>query len=298
MAASLTTASRCFMIQHVESASARLTKKPWFGGLLLGILGLSTAIFVVVYSPFFRALPSSESARLVRFWQVDGEDRFRDFSSQELDALVAASSSFDSIAGISFLLQTSHDDDGRSGTVTIGRISPGFFEVFRVEPVLGRAFTSEELRNGAPVVILGDRFWSDRYNGDPDVLGRRVTMHGREYTVIGVMPAEMRTPSRSSLWRPFQANETASHNQMIVIGRLAADIPIERAAAEVQAIAHIETADGVHAVWIQPLREARARHAWHSVLLLSSVVLVLVFTACVTVTRSKTSVVTSLTVEE
>ena len=182
------------MIQHVESASARLTKKPRFGGLVLSILGLgtflSTAIFVVVYSPFLRALPSSESERLVRFWQMDGEDRFRDFSSQELDALVAASSSFDAIAGISFLLQTSHDDDGRSGTVTIARISPGFFEVFRVEPVLGRAFTSEELRNGAPVVILGDRFWSDFYSGDPDVLGRRVTMYGREYTVIGVMPAE------------------------------------------------------------------------------------------------------------
>src|SRR5690606_28185743 len=72
-------------------------------------------------------------------------------------------------------------------------VSPGFLEVWGIQPALGRGFTAEEHRFGGPSgVIISDRYWRSRFGGDPNVLGRTVRTGAMSVPIIGVMPAGFR----------------------------------------------------------------------------------------------------------
>src|SRR5207245_3818089 len=70
-----------------------------------------------------------------------------------------------------------------------GRVSCNYFDALAAKPILGRTFTAEDDRSGAPhVVILSGGLWQGRYAGDPKVIGRSISIGGEAYTVVGVMP--------------------------------------------------------------------------------------------------------------
>ena len=72
-------------------------------------------------------------------------------------------------------------------------VSSNFLSVLRIEPAIGRMFTPEEDQKGArPVVLLGEDFWKRRFAGDPKMIGQSLTLDGRAYAVIGIVPASVR----------------------------------------------------------------------------------------------------------
>jgi predicted permease len=85
------------------------------------------------------------------------------------------------------------------------RATPTLFATLGVGPKLGRAFNEDEARTGTDrVVVLGDGMWRNRYNADPNVVGREIRLNGESYKVIGVMPPGFMFPNRETeLYVPF-----------------------------------------------------------------------------------------------
>jgi predicted permease len=74
---------------------------------------------------------------------------------------------------------------------------------------MGREFTrAEDVPDGPPVAILSDRLWRQTFRGDPDVLGSAIRLKGEEHTVVGIMPADFRTPAEADVWTPLQPSTT------------------------------------------------------------------------------------------
>ena len=100
---------------------------------------------------------------------------------------------------------------GEPERLTAGMVSADLFATLGVAPALGRAFTPEEdTDGGAPVVILSDGLWRRRFGGDPQVIGRALTLGGQSRTVVGIMPPGFRFPEESDLWLPLAINVRAN----------------------------------------------------------------------------------------
>lgn len=118
--------------------------------------------------------------------------------------------------------------------------SPGFLDIVRRSPAVGRAFTDEDAVDGAePTAVLMYPFWERRYGADPGVIGRSVEIGGEAHTIIGVMPedfelipANVQVLSTSN----FEDQRTNHLRQYLVVGRLADGVTLERADAEAASV--------------------------------------------------------------
>ena len=120
-----------------------------------------------------------------------------------------------------------------------------FFQRRWRSPEIGRIFSEDEDKVGAPpVAVISDRLWQRAFNRDPGVLGRSITLHDQNYTVIGVMPPQMTSPQDTDVWFSImrRSNNPAwmdrSHHPMIFVwGKLKPGVTVDRARAEMKTIA-------------------------------------------------------------
>jgi putative ABC transport system permease protein len=127
----------------------------------------------------------------------------------------------------------------------LGRMVTGdYFSALGVEPILGRAFTPEEDKpGGARAVVLSYGFWQRRFGGDPNIVGRALTLDNDLYTVIGVMPKEFSVPAQpSELWTSLGAVSNrlmfrGFHFGTFVYARRKPDVTLEQARADMDTIA-------------------------------------------------------------
>jgi predicted permease len=118
-------------------------------------------------------------------------------------------------------------------------VSPGYFDVVRVQPRIGRPFQPEE-ENGERVVVLSDRLWRERFNGERAAIGQRLTMSGQPHTVVGVMPDGYEDPVAGPVdaWVPLdiagpaRVPDNVENHYLSAIARLRPGIPLPRAQAE------------------------------------------------------------------
>jgi putative ABC transport system permease protein len=207
--------------------------------LALGI-GANTAIFSVVNAVLLRSLPYRDPDRLVMLsyyraregaqfatgsWYLDWRDQAK---------------AFEQIASYRFGT-ADLTGSGEPERLSAAFISSNLFATLGVDPALGRAFTSEEDTYGGPLaVILSEGLWRRRFGGDPQVIGKAITLEGESRTVVGVMPDEFRFHGETELWLPFALN-VAAHRQvgtfrMNVIARLKPGVTPEAARADLSAI--------------------------------------------------------------
>lgn len=207
------------MFQDLRYGIRMLWKHPGFTAaailaLALGV-GANTAIFSVVYGVLLSPLPYRDAERIVvgRISAPDFEDLQR--STQAFDQTAMWSSN---------LYNASFGDETiqvRGATVT-----PEFFPMLG-EPLLGRAWTPEE--DAQSVVVISHDFWSDRYNRDPNVLGKTIRLSGTAYTIIGVTPPGFEYPSADfKLWTTYDQVRTLApeqfRNRQLRIGRALAHL--------------------------------------------------------------------------
>src|SRR5208282_4712578 len=124
-----------------------------------------------------------------------------------------------------------------------GMATSSVFSLLGVRPVAGRTFLpGEDSPGSAPVAILTEALWKRRYGGDPSVVGKGVTLDGKAYTVVGVLPAAFVIPDEfkiaHALWVPVAESETGAGPFRIfrVIGRLKPGVSVGTARTELDTI--------------------------------------------------------------
>lgn len=221
--------------------------------LALGI-GANTAMFSVVYNVLLRPLPFPEPERIVGI----------ELMTMRHGALMPSSSSYPDFRDVrarshSFTDVAAHANNDYTLTgvgeplhVSTENVSAGFFNILGVQPTLGRGFAADEDQPGHHVIVLSHEFWSRQFNSDRGVLGRAVTLSGRAYTIVGVMPEGFQFPIRSraiDLWTTFSklsepdapgesvVTEQRGAHFLEVIGRLKPGVSLQQATADVTAVA-------------------------------------------------------------
>jgi putative ABC transport system permease protein len=231
--------------QDLTFAARQLAKHPGFAivttlTLALGIGG-TAAIFSVVNAVVLQPLPVREPQQLVRVWET-----FRQWhtfaTAGNLEAWRTRSTVFEAIAGretTGFNLA----DDGGVERVISARVTPDYFRVFGVEPLLGRTLGPADDDPGkAQVAVISEQLWRRRFGADAAVLAREARLNGRPYRIVGVMPAAFRIdPQGEELWVPtaFTPRERASFGRrfLVVFGRLKPGVTRAQAQAEMGIVA-------------------------------------------------------------
>jgi predicted permease len=242
------------MLNDLRYALRMLLKSPGFTAvavltLALGI-GANTAIFSIVNAVLLRALPYQKPEMLVLLWQR--------FTRLGLDWVVVSAAEFsdyrdettrfEGIAAFgyeSFNLTGENEPERIQGAV----VSASLFTVLGVKPILGRWFTSEENSPGQDdVVVIGHGLWQRRFGSAPGVIGRRIMLNGRSFTIVGVMPKDFEFPlplfnivggefvGQAELWAPvtFSPNQlkVRGSRSLGVIARLKSGVSLGQAQAE------------------------------------------------------------------
>jgi len=185
-------------LPDVRYAGRVLAKTPGFASvavltLAVGI-GANTAIFSVANALLLRPLPYAQPDRLVVLSserKASGEQQ-GPLSYPRFTLVQDRSRSF---TGVAAFCNEVFNLTGRGDPEQIpaARVSWNFFDILGVPPALGRGFRAEEdTPGGEPVVLLSDGFWRRRFAADASVVGRSVTLDSKDYTVIGVLPADFR----------------------------------------------------------------------------------------------------------
>ena len=210
--------------------------------LAIGIGGV-TLMFSALNAVVLQPLPFEEPDRLVWAWGSDGTITSNSVSAINYWDYREQASTFESLAAVLVFspraIITGGDEPER---VLSTQVSYNFFSVLGVEPQIGRSFVLEEEDSGSTqVVILSDGFWQRRYGGDPDVVGRGITISGTTYQVVGVLSPDFDYRSGIELWFPMLHDDGYTqgrgNNNFSVFGRLADGGSIEQAQDQVDAIA-------------------------------------------------------------
>ena len=240
------------LIQDLKYAARVLLKSPGFVAiavltLALGI-GANTALFSVVNGVLLRPLPFSRPSELVVLSEKSANFESSSISYPNFLDWQRSNSSFTSIAAY-------RSDDfsitgsGEAERVRVGWVSADFFQVLGVNPARGRLFTADDDRLGsAPVALITAGLWQRKFGSAPDIVGKRITMNGGGYTVIGVMPGSFQLESTNfgikDVFVPIGENKDPLfrnrdvHPGIRALGRLKPGVTLAAAQADMEQIAN------------------------------------------------------------
>ena len=236
------------MFQDLRFGARMLLKKPGFTliavlTLALGI-GANTAIFSVVLSVLVRPLPFHEPERLVWLTNTNpslgvGQTFMNPADILDIRDQAQSVEQIASWGTYPFNLLSGSKPERIEGVC----VTPNFFQMLGVKPMLGRDFVREDDREGAFSVIISHSLWQRQFGGASDVIGRKITLAWRwqgPVTIIGVLPAESQFPARIELFYTYSYEgehwRGGSHNDR-VIARLKPGVTVAQAQAELSAIA-------------------------------------------------------------
>jgi predicted permease len=131
--------------------------------------------------------------------------------------------------------------DGNPENLTGYQFSANMLGLLGVQPILGRGFSPEEDGpGGSRVALLSYKLWQRRYAGDPNIVGRKLTLNGEAFTVIGVMPASFNHPQRTEIWTPIGLTPALKQRRdfgvLRLVGRLRPNVTIDDAQRELDAL--------------------------------------------------------------
>ena len=236
-------------MQELRFAARLLAKERWFTvsavlALALGI-GVNVCVFTIINGMNLSVLPVDRPGQIVYLGSIElkGERRGMDVSYPDFRDVAAGARSFSGLAAYAGSTMNIGDDDRPTDRLAGSFISANAFPLLRVEPVLGRRFSPEDDRPGAPAVaILTHAVWTERYGADPSIAGRPIRVNGSPVTIVGVMPEGFRFPLRADIWQPLAqmpglTDHPRDRRRLGVVGRLRDGADIQQARAEMTTLA-------------------------------------------------------------
>jgi predicted permease len=218
--------------------------------LALGIAA-TTTMFSAAYAALLRPVPFADPDRLVLLFTTHRTPReglvLSRWSRPLIDSLTASVTSYESIASYTPTLLSLSGGAGDPEQIDGEIVSPGYFPTLRVTAALGRTFTAAEdaAPGEAPVAVLSDRLWRQRYGADPSMVGRTVRVNDVPLTVVGIMPPGFSGLSaKSTLWIPrtmaprltYAEYLTTPQLFIVVLARLKKGATLQQANAELAAV--------------------------------------------------------------
>ncbi|MGD2216713.1 MAG: ABC transporter permease [Gemmatimonadales bacterium] len=207
-------------------------------------IGANTAIFSVINAVLLEPLPFHESGRLARVFNSYPNAGVERASNSAPDFFYRREhvESFEEVAVFQYWGHTV-GDPGSTERARTTRVTPSFFPLLGVRPLIGRSFNEEEMEVGnEQKVILAYGFWQERYGGDRGILGQDLRIDGRPYTIVGVLPEGFdflgARESRFYVPIPFtpeqRSLERLHSNNYEMIARLRPGATIEQATRQIE----------------------------------------------------------------
>jgi len=222
--------------QDLRYGARVLRKTPAFtlvAVLTLGLcIGANTAMFSIVNGVLLRPLPLAHPERLVTFWLTAPVKKINEVNltpglfayirerSHAFEAMAAYDTGTLNLTG-----------QGEPEQVDAAEVSPDYFDVLGVQPVLGHGFTREQEQHGKGLsAVLSHELWLRRFHADPGILGRAIDLDGTPMVVAGVMPPHFEFPNRAEgsglpprieVWVPLELDpQNINYWNYLVVGRL------------------------------------------------------------------------------
>ena len=234
--------------QDLRYGFRRLVKNPGFTSaavisLALGV-GACTAIFSVVDAVLLRPLPYPEAARVVQLKEVSEKGGRMPVAEPNYADVRARSRSFEAMAeysgGTPATMMTTIIGGSEPVRAPAYAVSGEFFRVLGVEPIVGRAFSPEEIRSRAPVAVVSHGFWQRLLGGRRDLAGTTLRIEDQQLTVVGVLPPGLGYPAQADVWVPremFPPDTSRTAHNWNVIARLRPGVTLAQARKDLSAVA-------------------------------------------------------------
>src|SRR5438552_16474024 len=213
------------MLKYIRLSLRQLTKQPAFTAIavltLALAIGATTAVLSLVNALLIRPLPYQEPQQLVLLVQH--------FKSQNLERIPVSPAefvdyktrahSFEALGAFDYINFNLAGED-KSERISGATVAGGVFSLLGVPPIKGRCFEAEECTLGRDdVVIISARLWQRRFNSDPQIIGTKLLLDGKNFTIVGVMPAGFDFPvqlvnlgsggqfgGRAEIWKRLAVN--------------------------------------------------------------------------------------------
>ncbi|HEX4682932.1 MAG TPA: ABC transporter permease [Gemmatimonadaceae bacterium] len=243
------------LLQDVRFAVRTLRNNPGFTAvavltLAIGI-GMNSAIFSVVNGVLLKPLPFRNPDQLIRIWQIqteNGTNQQSVASAVDVDDWRARRRLIADLGGYFYMEGMSGTDMtgiGEPQHVDAAFVTPGFFSTLGVPAQIGRVPRDDEMVRGSNdhVVVLSSAFWRRQFGSQTSVVGRRVTLGGESYEIVGVMPRDFRFPlPRIEMFIPYSTIPDDAIPRirpariLSVVGRLRPGVTVAQAYAEMNSI--------------------------------------------------------------
>ncbi|HEY1897665.1 MAG TPA: ABC transporter permease, partial [Terracidiphilus sp.] len=288
------------LLQDLRYALRQLRKSPGFASTVVLTLALSvgvaTAVFCVIDTVILRPLPYADPERIVSIQSISRSGYTQPASWPSFRDERAQAHAFAALAGYnSFFTMTMETPS--SGPVLLDSVhsSDNFFQVFGVQPLLGRTWLPGEEQDGKnEIVVLSYEVWQRYFGGDRNILNRAVKLDGRTYTIVGVMPAGFRFPlgTRNLIYTPRLIDRPWMQNRgshwMRTVARIKDGVTLQEAQADLQYVfsdvgrAYPDT-DGDRTVHLQLLAQSVVGKSKGPLWTLMAAVLAVLAIGCVNV---------------
>ena len=240
------------LTHDLRFALRQLRKAPGFTltvvlTLALGI-GATTAIFSLVEGILLRPLPFRDPDRLVQLGDHVGHAKGLGSTAREIGFYQSAASAFASIGGFNGVTYEL-SGGARPEEIDAARMTASMFPTLGVEPILGRVFTAQEEATHAPLAVISHGLWTTRFHRDPNVLGSRIDLDRRPYSIIGIMPRSFEFPltagqlDQTQLWVPLSltpdelAETNAGDWRYQMVARLKDGVTVQQASEDADRVA-------------------------------------------------------------
>ncbi|HEY2472568.1 MAG TPA: ABC transporter permease [Terracidiphilus sp.] len=226
----------------VRYGGRQLIKSPGFAitavlTLAIGI-GANTAIFSSMDAVVLHPISVPDLNQVVTLAEEQGSGNYHSVALANYYDWSRQNRSFEQLA-VRTYADMSLIGGGDAAHVQAALTSANFFGVLRAQPLLGRVFVDSECQQGHDAVaVLNYGFWQRRFAGDPSILGRKIELDQRLFTIVGVMPKTMQYPSMADLFLPLaptpqQVADRSSHDYLVT-GRLRRGVTVKQAQAEMR----------------------------------------------------------------
>jgi len=235
-------------LQDLRYAVRQLRRAPGFALTLVLTLALSvgvaTAVFCVIDTVILRPLPFAHPERIVSMETRSRSGYIQPYSGPSYVDARAEVKTFKTFAGYFRWRDVAMETPGGPVVLQAVHTTDNFFDVFGVQPVLGRTFRPGEQDPGKNnLVVLSYQAWQSHFNGAPDVAGKSARLDGQTYTIIGVMPADFRFPLnvRDAVYTPLHLeaaswmHERGSH-WLRTVGLLKEGVTVQQAQADLSLV--------------------------------------------------------------